>query len=230
MNASFSRSQFPPNGWEFYQSQTGWHAPMPKAMTFDQTVIAIIKHRMQNGALVARHNLSLDPATVGNELENYTRARLGMDLMGAGVPKPNPQQPLPQAVVGAVEGLKRTAYGAAAPLEWLRSGREAVPSEQSARRAAVCTGGEGGEKCPCNGSPNLAQWFTVKAQQLLQLELERRLDLKLSTPFDENLGVCSACLCPMKLKVHTPTDIILKHMKPEVRKDLDPRCWILKGE
>jgi len=222
--ASFSRSEFPNGGWQFFQPQTGWSPPMPKATTFDGTVRQIIEHRMKNGAIVARHNLSLDPNTVANELENYTRTRLGMPTMGASVPKMNPQQPLPQAVVGAVEGLKRTAYGAATVIDWLSGGGQPVASELSNKRAEVCA------TCPRNAPPDLSKWFTVKASQLIQAELERRNDLKLSTPFDDKLGICSACLCPMKLKVHTPLDVIVNRLKPEVRADLDSRCWILKGD
>lgn len=220
--SQFSRTQFPNGGWQFYQPQTGWSNPMPMAYTFDRTVQEIIKHRLENGAITARHNLRTDFAGVAEELENYTRARIGMPLIGAqSAPKPNPQQPLPQVVVGAVEGLKRTAYGVAPLIEWLSSGGQAVATELSAKRAGICAG------CPRNQPPDWTKFFTVKASEMIKAELERRADLKLSTPFDNKLGICTACLCPMQLKVHTPLDIILKHLKPEIRSDLDGRCWIL---
>jgi hypothetical protein len=78
MNEAFSRSVFPSGGWQFYQPQTGWQAPTPISSTFDQTVVLILKHRMQNPAVVAQHGLSLDPVAIGNELENYNRQRLGI--------------------------------------------------------------------------------------------------------------------------------------------------------
>ena len=198
---------------------------MPMVFSFDRTVQEIIKHRMANPAITAQHRLSMDPTAVATELENFTRARLGMpSLGGAGAPKMNPQQPLPQAVVGAIEGLKRTAAGAGAVIEWLGSGGQAVTPGLSTKRAEICS------TCPRNQPGNLSQWFVKKASELIQQELSRRLDLQLSTAFDDKLGVCTACLCPMKLKVHTPLDIIEKKMLPQVLADLDPRCWILKKD
>ena len=221
---SFSRSQFPPGGWEFYQPQTGWSNPMPKAYTFDRTVQEIIKHRLANPAVLVKHKLSVDPIAVGNELENYTRLRTGQPQIGEGGPKSNPQQPLPPVVVGAVEGLKRTAYGAAPVIEWLSSGGQPVATELSNKRAGICA------DCPRNQPPDWTKWFTVKASEMIEAELERRADLQLSTPFDEKLGLCAACLCPMKLKVHTPLEIILKHLRPEIQADLAPQCWILSKD
>jgi hypothetical protein len=197
---------------------------MPKAYTFDRTVQEIIKHRLGNPAMIVKHKLSVDTVTVGNELENYTRLRLGQPQIGEGVPKQNPQQPLPPVVVGAVEGLKRTAYGAAPLIEWLSSGGQAVATELSSKRAGICAG------CPRNEPPDWSKFFTVKASEMIGAEIQRRNDLKLSTPFDDKLGLCTACLCPMKLKVHTPLEIILKHLRPEIRAELDPRCWILSQD
>ena len=51
------------------------------------------------------------------------------------------------------------------------------------------------------------------------------MDLKTSK--DAELNVCQACLCPLKLKVHTPMSLIQKRLKPEQRAELDPKCWIL---
>lgn len=227
MIETLSRSQFPNGGWQFTQPQTGWSNPMPKVFSFDRTVQEIIRHRMANPAITAKHGLSLDTKAVETELENFTRARLGMSQIGAAAPKMNPQQPLPQAVVGAVEGLKRTAAGAGAVIEWLGSGGQAVPNELSAKRAARCVARADGSKCPKMGSADLAAWYVKKAAELIEKEIQKRNDLQLSTPHDAALGVCSACLCPMKLKVHTPLEIIEKHTLPAVRADLDPQCWIL---
>jgi hypothetical protein len=73
-----SRSQFPAGGWQFFQSQTNWHAPTPVSSTFDQTVDLIRKHRLANPAVTKQHNLATDFNSVAMELEAYTRTRLGM--------------------------------------------------------------------------------------------------------------------------------------------------------
>jgi hypothetical protein len=71
-------------------------------------------------------------------------------------------------------------------------------------------------------------------------------DRKLSTPYDDRLNVCKVCLCPLKLKVHTPLKYISAHMNEAVLADLmkvgqpdkelerlgqkneDPKCWIVE--
>jgi hypothetical protein len=228
MQQPFSRSEFPPGGWEFYQPQTRWSAPTPKSSTFDQTVNLIIKHRFANPAVTASHKLATDPGAVGNELENYTRARLGMPAIGQDFPKTLPPAQAP-AVSGAVQGLvaavKQIAAGAALLLEWEESGRPPVDIPISEARAALCDG------CPKNSDEkDLARIFTEPAAKLIKRKFERLFSLNLKTTHDEALNVCTACLCPLKLKVHTPVDLILKRLTGEQRSKLDPRCWILKGE
>lgn len=69
--------------------QTGWDLPNPVSVTFDQATILIIKHRLKNPAITLRHNLATDVVSVGNELEQFTKARLGMPLDNA-LPPPIP--------------------------------------------------------------------------------------------------------------------------------------------
>ena len=108
--SALSRSQFPSGGWIFHSPQTGWSAPTPLASTFDQTIILIIKHRLANPAIVAKHSLATDTATVSNELETYTRLRLG--IPSDPPPKTQPPRQLSQVVAGAVAGLRKTTAGA----------------------------------------------------------------------------------------------------------------------
>jgi len=69
-----------PRRLDFRQALTGW--VNPNAMVgFDASVKAIIKHRQANPAIAAKHALSTDPTDVGNELEKYTRLRLGIPLV-----------------------------------------------------------------------------------------------------------------------------------------------------
>lgn len=228
MTAHFDRHTFPSGGWEFYQPQTNWHAPTPKSSTFDQTVILIQKHRQANGAITARHNLATSFAAVADELEAYTRRRLNIPTPVAPPPNPlPPQQPHQAAEVAAgASGLIRVAQGSGPILEWITSGTPAVAPELSEKRASICV------SCPKNDTsqPTLLQWFVIQAGKVVAKALEARQDLKLQTSHDGSLGVCSACLCVNKVKVHCPMDIVLKHLKPEVRADLDPRCWILRND
>lgn len=227
MIAHFDRHTFPNGGWEFFQPQTNWTAPFPKSNTFDQQVVNIIKHRLANPAITVRHNLPTDAVSVGNELETFTRARLGIpNIAPQNIPKPAPQQPPPQAVAAGSAGIMRVAQGSGPILEWLASGRPAVDRPLAEKRALTCS------DCPKNKNDEqtLLQWFVLQAGKVIAKALELRQDLKLETSQDAKLGVCDACLCPMKTKVHCPLDIILHHLKPEVRADLDPRCWIAKSD
>ena len=226
--SELSRSQFPSGGWEFYQPQTKWSAPTPKSSTFDQTVILIIKHRLGNGAVTVKHKLSTDVPTVANELENYTRMRLGIPLIGADLPKMMPPASVPAmsgAVRGAVAEVKKIAAGAALLMEWEQSGMPPVVRELAETRAGICAG------CPKNDKgKSLSEWFTVPVANLAQRQFQRLHQLTLTTTSDDELNVCTACLCPLKLKVHTPLVLILKRLKPEMKAELDPRCWILKEQ
>ena len=223
--SELSRSQFPPQGWTYYQPQTGWTAPTPLASSFDQTVILIIRMRQANPAITVRHKLPTDVVSVGNELEAYTRLRLGMPPANT-VPKMPPPASLPQmsgAVQASVAAVKKLAQGMALLLEWEESGLAPVAAELSAARAAVCV------ECPKNGSGSLTEIFTVPASEKIKARLQRLHALALHTPHDEKLNVCQACLCPLKLKVHTPMELIKKRLKPEQIAELDHRCWILTG-
>jgi len=212
----------PNGGWQFVQPQTGWSAPAPTGNTFSQQVNNIIKHRRTNIPIVARHKLSIDSVAVGNELMSYNELRLGIS------PKtlpPPPQKELVSGAVGAaVVAVRKLAAGNALLLEWQESGESPVPGGLSAKRAAVCA------VCPKNDNAGLTRYFTVPVSERIRKQFEVLHKLNLTTPDDEKLHVCAACLCPLKLKAHAPLHLILKRLKPEQKADLNqdnPKCWIL---
>lgn len=213
----FNRQVFPPGGWQFYQPQTGWSAPTPISSTFDQTVVLIIKHRQKNPQL----GLAVDPFLVATELEFYNRSRLGLPASNA-PPKTQPRGEKRKPLAAVAVEVRLVAQGAKGPLEWLASGRAPVPPAQAAVRASKCLG------CKKNDTEGgLTKWFTVPAAEKIRQALERRHDLKLETPYDEALGICMACYCPLKCKVHEPLDLVLKNTSQEVRDRLWEECWIL---
>lgn len=213
------RHTFPNGGWQFYQPQTGWHAPAPVSFTFDQIVIEIIKHRKANPAVTAKFKLATEFNAVATELETFTAKRLGLPD-----PKliPPPMQPqLSGAVVAAVDKIKKLASGNALLLEWQESGIPPVDSALANSRAAVCAA------CPKNDPGGLLKYFSGPVSETVRKRLAKLHDMNLTTPSDAALHVCSACLCPLRLKVHTPMSLILGRLKPEQRAELDPKCWIL---
>lgn len=219
MNAHFSRDTFPSGGWQFYQSQTGWQAPTPKSSTFNQTVQLIIKMRRDNPALMVRHRWSVDTTAVGNELELFTRLRIGAPL-----PTPAIQMMASgyTAMSAAVSDIKRLAAGAGLLMAWDASGLPPVAAEVSTKRAEVCAA------CPLNSIAKLETWNTVPVAVSLKERLARLGSMKLTTPSDSKLGLCDAMYCPTGQLTHAPIEIISRRVKPEIRSIFAVDCWILK--
>ncbi len=218
-------NETPPKGWMFYQPQTGWHMPTPVGLTHDQAVNILIKHRKANLAIVQKHKLPLDFESVSRELVQFQQARGALPRS----PDPKPTAPssrpqLGQAVVAAVANIKKLASGAALLLQWEESGQAPEAGDVAVARANVCV------TCPKNDREGFTKYFTGPIAENIRARLGRLHAMNLTTPVDAQLGTCSACICELKLKVHTPAALIVKHLKPEVRADLNqsnPRCWQL---
>ena len=201
-----------PNGIRFYIPQTKWVAP---GGSFSTIVDAVIAHRKLNPWL----KQSIDRTTVENEVDQFNAnlcAQMGWhDYITGGDPSP----PLPPAPsIG--QRLAAVGAGAKVVVEWIASKEEAVPAEKANARAAVCA------KCPMNEKGDLLSIFTVPATEAIRLALSQRSGWNLSTPDDYRLGVCNACDCPMRLKVHMPIDRIRSKLKPEQKARLHASCWI----
>lgn len=228
------RNVFPPGGFRYFHPETNW-APTPWA-SFDSTAQQIIQHRLGNRYLMEKHGWSIDPAAVANELDTYN-SRICQEMgwskwiaegtVGDAPPSfPQPRS-LNRPSAGSVAGQNRLRTGIQTIAEWEIAGGRLVPQELAYARARTCAARPDGAKCPKNGKGDLTRWFTVPAARLIQLQLESRNNMKIHTELDENLGVCEACSCPLKLKVHCPIEIILSKMPPEDKAQLDPGCWIL---
>lgn len=211
-----------PNGLKFFQPETNW-TPPPNA-SFDVIVNSLIAHRNANPFLRDKHGWATDYPTVANEVDAFN-ARICEShgwtkyiTSGGGGPAPK-SWPLPQPQ--PFQGVRNVVAGAKTLIEWRGAGGQAVPAEQSGRRAEICS------VCEQNGSTDLLSFFTQNVAEAIKLEIELKNQMKLQTPYDEKLGVCKACDCPMKLKVHTPIDHIKHHMPEAQRAKLDPKCWIL---
>lgn len=221
----FNRHTFPAGGgWTFFQPQTNWRNPMAM-VGFDASVKAIIAHRRANKAITLKHQLSTDYDAVATELERHTRLRLG-------IPSPDPPsfflrapQSLKSAVAAAVGDVKKMWIGA--ETVWDCTAKDPEPADVSSRRALVCAGATEKDRCPKNGKGDFTRWFTMPLSESIRKAESRLRSRNLSTPSDASLGVCEACLCPLKLKVHCNAQVVQKHLDAEVRAELDPRCWIL---
>ena len=213
-------STSPPHGWIFKQPQMGWDMPNPVSQTISSATKEIIKMRLKNPALTAKHNLATNFEVVQDELIKYTAMRTGTALAPP-TSFTNPLRSLPQAVEGLAAAVKKTAQGGALLLEWEESGQPPVDPDTASRRASFCV------ECPKNGKGDMTRWYTIPVSEMLRKRMARVHAMKLTTPYDDQLGVCEGCLCPLKLKVWTPMDLIQKRLKPEQRKELWEKCWVL---
>jgi hypothetical protein len=204
---------------------------MPLASTFQSTVDLIIQHRLKNQSITRKHNLSTNWSEVANELEAFTRQRLG--IADESPPKQRPAQPIrePQAVAGGIEGLlastgrklKAVVTGIKVYIDTFGETGRPVGASESERRAAICA------TCPKNEKGNWTTFFTEEAAASIMGVFAILKDLDLKTSKDQELGVCSACLCPLKQKVHVKLEHILKHTDEATIAKLReaPHCWIV---
>lgn len=223
-----SRRQSPINGFRFEQPETGWKNWVNDPGTvwdFRGICQAILAHRQQN----PRFNLSTDPAAIADEVDRVNAERMltypGGEAYVVGSPggaSPNPNPARNTQLAQAVAGVKSVARGAGILLDWIKSGGVPVDRSLAEHRASICA-----SPCPRNGSAKLTDWFTVPLSKLIAAEIEERKDLNMTTSKDAQLGTCTACKCPLVLKVHTPLPHILEHLPPEDKAELWERCWIL---
>ena len=199
----------------YHQPQIGWSAPTPTSTTFDSTVHLIIKMRRQNPAICVRHRLATDVTSVANELEAYTRMRLGIPALAP------PALPSPMPSVGSVpvDDIKKIASGAAILIEWDKSNQPPVHSVLADSRALICAA------CPKNDVAKLEHWRMVPVAGALQSRTARITDMNLKTPSDAKLGLCDALFVPTEKLVHAPLAIINSRVKN--RELLHNRCWLL---
>lgn len=203
-----------PNGVFYYEPRTKWRS---SPGSFDNVVQQIIAHRNANAWL----GLPTDTATVSNQLDAFAAnvcQQMGWtDYIIGGDPAP-PSLP-PQSL-----GSRLVNVAGASPVlvDWLASGAEAVPSDLANKRAATCA------DCPLNEKGDLLRFFTLPVTEAIRKALNSRREMKLETPDDYRLGICSGCDCPLRLKIHMPIERVRSKLKPEIQARLDPRCWITK--
>jgi len=220
-----------PGGYQYYIPETGWK-PAPFS-SLDSIVTQLIEHRKGQPYLTAKNGWSLDRGQVLAEVTAYNVAvcvQMGYNdyLIGGS----EAIVPFPHTLPNLLQKARRVAGGVETIVSWrVSDGAPTVSQELANKRASICTGGDDPQKkCPMNGVGGLEAYFTVPAARVIRAEVEHKKQMKLETPSDEHLGVCTACDCPLILKVWMPLDNILSKMPAEVQAKLHPNCWILKRD
>jgi hypothetical protein len=228
-----SRDRFIPNGFVFYQPQTGWKAP--KNRSFETIVNALIHHRKGNPHLVEKHHWATDHDTVADELDAFNAAvceRMGWkdfiqsNFTGSAPPKFFAPSPSDQSSLAAAAGrIKKIWSGIRTLSQWYDSQEPGVPAELSTARAKTCS------ECLMNQPGDFSTWFTGPAAEAIKRQIEKFADRKLSTPYDDKLHTCAACLCVNKLSVHAPLHLKVANLSKEVEAELrkgNPDCWVVR--
>ena len=221
-----------PNGLTFLQPETNWRPQ--RFASFSVIVNSLIAHRKGRPDLVASKKWALDYDTVANEVDAFNGllcARHGWTdyIMGnEGEPPPPKSQALlaqERSQIAVAAGRAKKIWAGVKTLnEWIDSGTPPVPSATSEIRGKTCAA------CPKNGKGDFTSWFTRPASEVIAKQIERINGMKLTTSSDAVLNVCSVCLCPLKVKCHTPLEYIKKHTSDEVLSELRavPGCWVAK--
>ena len=232
-----SRRTPPPNGFLYKQVQTNWESWRIAPETqwdFKALCRAIQQHRQSN----PRFRLTTDLIAIANEVDAVNARRVaaipGSDtyIMDDAAAQPIPKaqalsQTLPGKLRDAVAGLRNINAGRVMLLDWETAGYPQVPQELAEQRATVCV------SCPKNGRGDFTRWFTIPAAERIHKQIERLKDVKLATSKDDQLGVCEVCLCPLRLKMHTPIEFVGKYLSAELRAELaavqtglGTSCWV----
>jgi len=214
------RNKFPPGGFRYYAPQTNFS--IQPWVSFDVAVQQIIAHRQANPYQSQVNGWSTDPAIVAKELDEYNvKVCQSMNWDQYLTDGSFEDIPKAQSLLSQLrQSVGRVAGGVETIKEWEISGGALVPQELAESRAKVCV------SCPKNALGDLTSWFTVPAAELIRKQLEARNQAKIYTASDPLLGVCEACACPLKLKVHCPMDVINAKMQVADRQALWESCWI----
>lgn len=223
-----SRTEHPPYSFRFLQPEAGQTQEF--VGSFNHVVEQVMILRQANQFLAERHGWRMDREGVEHEVDQYNTARciaggwLNFVMMDDFTP-PAPLYVMPEKKTRQsrnVAVVRNVASGVGVLIDWLGSGGKPVEQSLADSRAAICA------TCPKNNGGDWISYFTKPIADRIRTQLEIRGDLQLRTPNDEKLTVCSACDCPLKLKVWVPMDHILSHTSEDTKTKLDPRCWITK--
>jgi hypothetical protein len=223
-----SRQICPPGGFLFQQPQTGWENwKVNPASQWDFRLLCQLlqRHRQAN----PQFRLTTDIGQIEAEVDTSNAMRIAKlpntETYIMNDQAPVPKSPAPKALNylrSAAGAVKKVEAGLETIFDFERSGDKPVEPDHAASRAGVCA------VCPRNGKGDFTRWFTVPASERIRKHMELKNQRGLTTPADELLGVCEACLCPLKLKVHFPIDFIVAHMDGTTLNALHSQCWILE--
>ena len=206
-----------PNGLRFYLPATRWQST--PWSSFDHICTDLLNHLKGNPTVAQKLGWPLDLSYIEQQVDEFnTRLCQQMGWKDFIVADGGATVSVPFTIP---QKLRNVAAGGELLVEWLESDQKPVPIKVAEKRASICS------TCPSNGKGDWTRYFTVPMASKIKSEIERRNNMKLSTSHDSKLNVCEVCLCPLKLKVHSPLSLILSKIPGEVKSRLPGHCWIL---
>lgn len=218
-----SRDKWVPGGFQILIPQAGMKAPF--SGSFSDAVRFLHSFRSKNPALCEKHGWSLDIAQIETDVDLYNAQRMvAAGFLNfveiEGQPPPIQHGDVSVKKKGVVAGGVSAALTGAKIYKEMFAGSQPVSLAEAERRASIC------EVCPQNKRGGFKDWFVSQTAKALTELVGMMNDMNLRTSKDGNLGKCETCDCPMRAKIWPQLDVILKHMKPDQIKKLDPKCWI----
>lgn len=221
-----SRNKFPPGEFQLLLPETGMKESVHGS--FDEVVNAFALIVKKNPALAQKQGWPDDRAGQENFVEDQNARR----LMSAGWSKfvEVETQAAPISWTPSID-VKKNPFGkvvqrakaAVSAYEDLFINGP-VESSLSESRAKVCS------VCPKNNTKDsLTDIFVESAASAISSLISFTRSKNLTTSLDDKLGICEACGCPMKAKVHVRVDELVKSMPKEDYDALskeNPVCWI----
>jgi len=219
-----SRNNFPPGSFQAIFPEAGMKKPFQGS--FNECVQFVLSFRKKNPTITAKNGWTLDQTEIETWVDEHNSARLMANGWTQWVEFGGGSTPLPDGKKNGVwrsvvEKFRRVGSGAMLLKDWLGSGARPVEGVMAEKRALVCVG------CPKNDGADFTAYFTHLYADRIKAMLQIKHDMELKTSVDEKLTVCSACDCPLKLKVWCPIETINQRLSSDTRTRLDPRCWVL---
>ena len=169
----------PPDGWTYFQRETGSRF---EGMNSFELVDLVVAHRRWK---------KLDRATPEEALLDIHRQIC--DRMPPGVCQPEPGE-----VYQPIKDMYRSTTsevvmaGSKAAIEWLSSGNPPVPQEERDRRGNIC------RSCPYNRA-------SFCACTPIYALIDALVPKSMTQP---GLTICTVCACSLKVKVLAPVNVI----------------------
>ena len=217
-----SREKFIPGEFQVLIPQAGMKQPFKGS--FSEAVQFLYAFRAKNTALTEKHGWSLDLDVVADDVDAYNAQRMAaagyfnfVEMEANSIQKKTSSGMFDRVANAA--GTIKTALAIYRDL--FGPDGKVVAKDEAERRATICVA------CPKNDTAGgLKKYLVEKAAKEIMGVFSMLKSKNATTSFDDKLGVCQACECPMRAKVHVESHVLKKHIKPDQIAKLDTNCWI----